>query len=111
MKTKKQLSIIILITCLMVTGIVYGEDPVKGATADATTSVSGKGLGWQEMAIRTPTLVSDGIKISAGPSVGTSGLGFSLSFSSNFNIVDCCKPCGKKESWCNFNADDERCAD
>ena len=111
MNSNKQLTIILLINCLLVTGIVHGEDPVKSSATETTTSSNPTGLGWQEMTIRTPVLVSDGIRISTGPSIGTSGLGFSLNFSSNFNIVECCQATDIKASWCNFNADDERCKD
>jgi hypothetical protein len=110
MNLKKQFSVIIMVTGLLVTGIVYGDDPVKGANTNSSSG-SGSGLGWVEKAMRWPTFISDGIRVSIGPSVGTSGLGFSLSFSSNFNWVDCCKISTNIASWCNFNADDARCPD
>jgi len=108
MKTKKQLTIIILITGLLVSGIVYGDDPVRGGGSDPTAGF-GSGMGWQEKTQRTPMLVNDGIRISTGPSVGTSGFGWTLSFSSNFITIECCQPATLQQSWCNFNADDERC--
>lgn len=108
MKTKKQLSIVILVTGLLVTGIVYGEDPVKGSGTPSTSGTS-QGLGWQEQTRRVTVLYNDGIRINTGPSVGTSGLGWTLSFSSNFTQIECCQRATLKQSWCNFDADDERC--
>ena len=111
MKTKKQLTIIILITGLCVTGIVYGDDPVKGAPKDAATSTSGTGLGWQEQTKRTNVLVSNGLNLSTGISVNMTGLNWNIGVSSNLTIIECCQATTIKESWCNFNADDERCKD
>jgi len=108
MNINKQVFWVILATGLMVTGIVYADDPLK-TQSSVTTSGSSTGLGWQEGAMRRQVLVSDGLRISAGPGFSTSGFTVSLSFSSNYDIVDCCKPATVKESWCNFNADDERC--
>jgi hypothetical protein len=111
MKTNKQLTIIILITGLLVTGIVYGDDPLKGNGSGTTNESTGIGLGWQEQTKRTSVLITDGLRITTGPSVGTSGLGWSIGISSNFNIIECCKPTTLRQSWCNFNADDPRCPD
>ena len=108
MNINKQVFMVILATGLMVTGIVYADDPLKNQDS-VTTSGFSTGLGWQEGAMRRSVLVSDGFRVSAGPGFSTSGLNVSLSFSSNYDIVDCCKPSTIKESWCNFNADDERC--
>jgi hypothetical protein len=109
MKTKKQMTIIVLLTGLLAAGIVYADDPVKGKGNDSTTS--GNGMGWQEQTQRTSMMINDGIRISAGPTVGTSGFGLSLSFSSNFSVIECCQPATLKQSWCNYNADDPRCKD
>lgn len=111
MKAKNQLTIMILVAGLLVTGIVYGDDPVKGAGSDATTTGSGTNLGWQEKTARTPTLVTDGLKITSGPTVGTNGVSWSIILCTTLTVVDCCKPVSSKESWCNFNADDQRCPD
>lgn len=108
MKTKNQLTIIILITGLLVSGIVYGDDPMRGGASNPTCG-PGVGLGWQEKTQRTSMLVSDGIRVSTGPSVGTSGFGWTFSFSSNFTTIECCQPTNLIQSWCNFNADDPRC--
>jgi hypothetical protein len=111
MNTKKQVSILILITGLMVSGIVYGDDPVKDKGTGTNSTNSGSNLGWQEKAQRGPKLVCDGIRITAGPGVGTSGITFSIGFSSNFTIVECCQPATLVQSWCNYGADDARCPD
>ena len=105
MNTKKQLTMIILITGMMVTGIVYGEDPVKGS--DTTTT----GMGWQESTKRTLSLMTDGLKISAGIGINPTGPTLNVGISSNVTLVECCKATTIKESWCNYNADDERCPD
>ncbi|MFA5814325.1 MAG: hypothetical protein WC865_01715 [Bacteroidales bacterium] len=107
MKTKKQLTIIILITCLLVTGIVYGEDPVNGAGSNATAS----GMGWQEQTKRTYVFISDGLRLNTGPSVNTNGFSWVIGISSNFSLIECCRMTTLRQSWCNFNADDPRCAD
>ncbi|MFA6482876.1 MAG: hypothetical protein WCW62_09880, partial [Bacteroidales bacterium] len=106
---KKQLSMIILVTGLMVSGIVYGDDPVNGSGTDSGGSDSG--MGWQEQTRRTSMLWTDGMRISTGPSVGTSGLGWSLNISANYCFIDCCQPTTSKQSWCNYSADDARCDD
>jgi hypothetical protein len=110
MKTKKQLTIIILITCLLVSGIVYGEAPVKGSGNEAYTGSVG-GLGWQERTIRTSVFVSDGVKVTVGFTITITGPGLTINLGSNFDIIECCKATSVKESWCNFNADDTRCED
>ena len=110
MKTKSQLTIFILITGLLVSGIVYGDDPVKGS-GNGITTTTGSGMGWQEQTQRTNTLVYDGVRITTGPSIGTTGLTWNLSFSTNLVIVECCKPATLKQSWCDYNADDARCPD
>jgi hypothetical protein len=109
MKTKNQLAMAIMVTGLLVSGIVYGDDPVKGRGTDSTATASGTGMGWQEQTKRTQTLINDGIRISTGPSVGTSGAGWSINISSNYTVIECCKPTTLKQSWCDFNADDARC--
>ncbi|MCX6226880.1 MAG: hypothetical protein NTV01_19385 [Bacteroidia bacterium] len=112
MKTKNQITIIILITGLLVTGIVYGDDPVKDGAKDTTSSTSGTGLGWQELAIRTHVLVSTGLNLSTDLGVSTkNGFIWNLGFSTNLSIIDCCKPTTIKAAWCNFDADDVRCED
>ncbi|TSA38889.1 MAG: hypothetical protein D4R64_01170 [Porphyromonadaceae bacterium] len=111
MKTKKQLTIIILITCLLVTGIVYGEDPVNGAGMDTTFIGYGEGLGWQEQTKRTYVFISDGLRLNTGPSVNTNGFSWVIGISSNFSLIECCRMTTLKQSWCNFNEDDPRCAD
>jgi hypothetical protein len=107
MKTKKQLSLIILITCLMITGIVYGEDPL---TETKIRPVS-YGLGWQEQTRRVTVFITDGLRITTGPSANTSGIGWSIGISSNFTFIECCRVTTLKQSWCNYNADDSRCRD
>lgn len=109
MKTNKQLTIIILITGLLVTGIVYGEDPVKGSVSDTTTS--GNTMGWQEQTKRVTVFTTDGLKLSTGLSANTSGVGFTFGVSSSFTLIECCRMTTLKQSWCNYSADDERCAD
>lgn len=101
----------ILISCFLVSGIVYGDDPVKGPGVDETTSGSTGSLNWQEMTMRTNVLVSNGLNVSTGISVNTTGLNWNFNVSSNFTVIECCKPTTIKASWCNFNADDERCKD
>lgn len=109
MNTKKQLTSIILITCLLVSGIVYADETVKSGTASNTTSGNHDGMNWQEQTMRTSVLITDGVRITTGPSIGTTGLLWSIGFSSNITVIECCRPCSIKQSWCNFNADDERC--
>ena len=70
MKTKHQLTIMILVGGLMVTGIVYGDDPLKGAANDTT---NGKNMGWQEKTSRQPVYISDGFRLSAGVGFGLTG--------------------------------------
>jgi len=111
MKTKKQLTIIILITSLLVTGIVYGEDPVQGAGTDTNSTGTVGGLGWQEQTKRTTVFFSDGLRLNTGPSVTTNGFSWIIGISSNFTLIECCQATTLKQSWCNFNADDPRCAD
>jgi hypothetical protein len=109
MKIKSLISLFVLVNGMLIGTMVYGDDPLKTTGTDAVGSGPSDGMGWQEQTRRTPVLVSDGIRITTGPAVGTSGFSWSVGFSSNFNIVDCCKPCSDKHSWCNFNADDPRC--
>jgi len=109
MKKSKHLAMIILVTALMVTGIVYGEDPVKGAGSDTTTS--GSGMGWQQQTKRVLVIISNGLNISTGLNANTSGFGWTVSASSCFNLIECCKMTTLKQSWCNYSADDERCPD
>ena len=111
MKAKKQLTIIILITSLLVTGIVYGEDPVSGAGMDTTFIGYGEGMGWQEQTKRVAVVYSDGLRVSTGVNATMNGLSWSFNVSSNFTMIECCQPTTLKQSWCNYNADDERCKD
>lgn len=111
MKTTKQLTIIILITSLLVTGIVYGENPVQGSGTDTNPAGMVGGLGWQEQTKRTLVFISDGLRLNSGPSLNTTGFSWMIGISSNFTIIECCKWTTLKQSWCNFNADDPRCAD
>lgn len=106
MQTKKQLTIIMLITCLMVTSILYGEIRVSGSGADAQA-----GLGWQEQTRRVSVFITDGLKITTGPSLNTTGFGWSVGISSNVMVIECCRWTTLKQSWCNYNADNERCKD
>ena len=107
MKIKKQITLVILMTGLLVTGIVYADDPLKTSGGDSTGS--GTGMGWQEQTQRTTIFISDGLRITTGPGIGTAGLTWSIGVSSNFNFIECCRPATLKQSWCNYNADDERC--
>ncbi len=109
MKTKKQLTVIILVTCLLVTGIVYGKDPLTGAGKDTASVRYAEGMGWQEQTKRTWVVITDGVRISTGPSACSSGLGWSIRISSNISWIECCHSTTQKESWCNFNADDPKC--
>ncbi len=109
MKIKTLIQLFVFINGLLISALVYGDDPVKTGVNDSTASGSGESLGWQEQTRRTQVLVTDGIRITAGPSVGSNGLVWSIGFSSNFSIIDCCRPCADRHSWCNFNADEERC--
>jgi hypothetical protein len=111
MTTKKQLAIIILITGLLVTGIVFGKNPVNGSGTDSTTTVAFAGMGWQEQTKRVTVFISDGLRVNTGPSLNTNGFGWSIGISSNFSLIECCRMTTLKQSWCNFNADDPRCAD
>jgi hypothetical protein len=107
MKTKKQLSLIVLVTCLLVTGIVYGEDPL----AETKIKAVGNGLGWQEQTRRVTVFITDGLRITTGPNATTGGFGWSIGISSNFSFIECCRWTTLKQSWCNLNADDSRCRD
>jgi hypothetical protein len=109
MKTKKLVASMLLITCLLITGIVYGEDPVKGAGNDSTTS--GTGMGWQEHTGRQWVIINDGLRFSTGVGVGMTGVNWSVNISSNVNTIECCQWTTLKQSWCNYNADDPRCLD
>lgn len=111
MKTTKQLTIIILITGLLVTGIVYGEDPIQGAGTDTNSAGMVGGLGWQEQTKRTYVFISDGLKLSTGLGANTTGFSWTIGITSNFAIIECCRSTTLRQSWCNFNADDPRCAD
>jgi len=108
MKTNNQLAIITLITCLLVTGIVYADDPTKGEGTDSTV---GTGMGWQEKTERTKTLVTSGLDVNTGIEVDGMGVHWTFNIGSTFEFVDCCKPSRLKQSWCNYNADDPRCPD
>ncbi len=110
MKTKNQFSIIIVITCLLTTGIVCGEDPVRGSGTDSTTSGSGN-MGWQESCMRTPILNTSGLNLSTGVSANQTGFSWNFSISSNLSMIDCCRMSKIKEAWCDYNADDQRCKD
>lgn len=110
MKTGNQLSIIILVAGLLVSGIVYGDDPVKGSGTDSTTG-SGTGMGWQEQTRRTSVFYSDGLNLSTGVGINVTGLNWTFGVSSSFSNIECCQPTTMKQSWCNFNADDPRCPD
>ena len=97
---------IILITLLMVTGIVYGGGPsdIQGVAAPA-------GLGWQEQTRRVSVFVCDGLRLTTGPVLNTTGFTLTFGISSNFSVIECCRLTTLRQSWCNFNADDPRCAD
>lgn len=97
---------IILITTFMVTGILYGN----AGTSDTGPDIPA-GLGWQEQTRRVTVFVTDGLKLTAGPSLNTSGLSWSFGISSNFSVIECCRLTTLKQSWCNYNSDDERCQD
>ena len=101
--------VFLLATGLVASGIVYGEDPLKTSSGTSTTSTGG--MGWQEKTQRTPVMVTDGIRISTGPTMGPSGMGWSISFSTTVTVIECCKPTTLVQSWCNYSADDERCPD
>jgi hypothetical protein len=92
MKIKSIIKIFAMINGLLIGGMVYGDDPMKSPATTSTSAVSSEGMGWQEQTQRTATLISDGIRITTGPAVGTNGLSWSIGLSSNYNIIDCCKP-------------------
>jgi hypothetical protein len=100
-----------LITCTLVTGIVYGDDPIKGSGTDSVSSGSGTNMGWQEYAGRQYVLYNDGLRLSTGVSASMTGVSWNINISSNFDRMECCQPISLKQSWCNFNADDPRCLD
>lgn len=106
MKTRIQVTIFALISAMMVTGIVYGYDPLTGPGAGST---EGTGLGWQEQTSRQPVYITDGFRLNTGVGVGLTGPNVNISISSTITRIECCMPTTLKQSWCNFNADDERC--
>ncbi len=110
MKTKWKLTFAILLTGLMVTGIVYGDDPYCGFGSDSFTTGSG-GFGWKEQTIRTKVFVSDGLNLSTGVSANQTGFNWNINVSSHFDIIECCRAARLKQSWCNYNADDPGCDD
>lgn len=110
MKSRKNVFAGVMAVCLMLTGFVYADDPTNGPGSLAYSSVGG-GLGWQEGTSRQRVFYSDGIRVSTGPTVGITGVTFGFNFSSIFTFIECCRPTTLKQSWCNFNADDPRCAD
>ena len=107
MKTKIQLTILILVCGLMATAIVYGDDPIKGASIDSST---GKNMGWQEKTSRQTVYISDGLRLGAGVGVGLTGPNLNINISSNISKIECCQPATLPQFWCNYNADDEKCA-
>ncbi len=107
MKAKHHLTILIMMGGIMVTGIVYGDDPIKGAGTDTTT---GKNMGWQEKTCRQTVYISDGMRLGAGVGVGLTGPNLNINISSNISKIECCMPATMPQFWCNYNADDERCA-
>jgi hypothetical protein len=107
MKTKHQLTILVLIGGLMVTSIVYGDDPIKGTANDST---SGKNMGWQEKTSRQTIYISDGLRLGAGVGVGLTGPNLNVNLGTNLFKIECCQPATLPQFWCNYNADDERCA-
>jgi hypothetical protein len=107
MKLRKKIILAITAAGLMTAGIVYGDDPVKGDGSDSTTGSTG--LGWQEGTQRTLTIHTDGLNINSGVSVGKKGFSVDFGLSTNVVRIYCCKAYNDIHSWCNFDADDERC--
>jgi hypothetical protein len=109
MKAKNQLTMLILVACLMVTGIVYGDNPLLGTSAASISSGSGTNMGWQEHTSRQTLFYSDGLNVSTGGGVDASGFSWNINFSTNITRIECCQPATLIQSWCNYNADDPGC--
>jgi hypothetical protein len=110
MKRRKNVFASVLALCLMLTGFVYADNPTNEPGALSYSSSVG-GLGWQEGTSRQRVFYSDGIRVTTGPTVGITGISLAFNFSSVFTFIECCRPTTLKQSWCNFSADDPRCAD
>jgi hypothetical protein len=107
MKTIGTLSVLILLTSLVFTGMAFAEDPVK--TGNGSTGKTGSGMGWQQGAIRTASFYCGPFRFSVGANAGLQGPFIGVSLGCDFGTIECCKPYPLKESWCNYDADDERC--
>ncbi len=108
MKTHKNLICITLCTLVMV-GIL-----IVNGTGSIIRAEEGKGLGWRQYAGRESDsyfspldgeVRFDYVAGSDLPPLVT------LKLNISFEYIDCCHPSTDPHSWCNYNADDSRCAD
>ncbi|MFH0760502.1 MAG: hypothetical protein V2A67_03235 [Bacteroidota bacterium] len=108
MKTKFKNYIYLIICLLMISGVLF-----TNGTGSANNSSGNEGLGWRQYAGRESQFYSSPFAVEGSVSyiVGTEVPLLYGKLSMTLEIIDCCSPNKDPHSWCNYDADDPRCAD
>ena len=109
MKISRKISVAGMSILFVLTGLICVERLVGGGLSDLNGNYWGDGMGWQPQTSRQPVYISDGLKLSTGVSAGLTGVNWSININSTITQIECCRPTTLKQSWCNYNADDELC--
>lgn len=108
MKTHKRNLIGFIFSMILVTAML-----VTNGTGSVVSATEGGESGWKQYAERYSHFYTSPFEVKADIIyvVGTEVPVINARFSLSFEMIDCCRPSLDPHSWCNYSADDPRCAD